>query len=127
MKRLAAFLLFCATGLLADTLEIVPFRAVLLPTNEVPAVNTTARGAVTILAHIVRIDAGQIVSGSVDFGANFTVPEDTTITGMHIHNGPAGVNAGVTINTGLSGTNTFAATAGPNTLQRQAQVRPGDQ
>jgi uncharacterized protein (TIGR03437 family) len=97
------------------------------PANEVPAVNMNASGAATIRAHIVRNATGEIVSGSVDFIVSYTFPGAITFTGLHIHRGAAGENGPVTINTGIGGAggNVEDAT-GRGTIERQAQVRPGD-
>ena len=126
MKQLG--LLFCvAASLWARSAETVYFRAVMLPSNEVPAVAIDASGSATIRAHVVRDDAGQVTEGSVDFVVSYAFPGAVTITGLHIHNGPAGVNAGVTINTGLSAANSVDDSTGRGLIDRQAQVRSTDQ
>jgi len=125
MKRIA-LLLLAAASLWGRSAETVYFRAILSPANEVPAINIEASGTATVRAHIVRDDAGQVAEGSVDFVAGYSFPGPVTITGMHIHNGPAGVNAGVVINSGLSGTNSVTDATGRGTLDLQGQVRPGD-
>ncbi len=86
-----------AGGLAAQTAETIPYRAVLSNTNEVPPPATAATGAATILLHIVRDAAGKIVSGSVDANVSYKFPGPVTITGMHIHGGPAGANAGIVL------------------------------
>jgi hypothetical protein len=117
MKQLG--LLFCvAASLWARSAETVYFRAVMLPSNEVPAVAIDASGSATIRAHVVRDDAGQVTEGSVDFVVSYAFPGAVTITGLHIHNGPAGVNAGVTINTGLSAAMDYA----PRSAKSQFKV-----
>lgn len=127
MKRTLTLLVLSALSLCAQRTETVYFRAALSPANEVPAVNINASGAATIRAHIVRNATGEIVSGSVDFIVNYTFPGAITFTGLHIHRGVAGENGPVTINTGIGGAggNVEDAT-GRGTIERQAQVRPGD-
>jgi len=99
MKRLAIALIFCASALLADTAETVYFRGVMLPSNEVPAVPIQGSSSAVLIAHIVKDDTGKILSGTVDFNINYNFPGAVTITGLHIHNAPAGVNGPIMIRT----------------------------
>ncbi len=122
MKRAFCLLLLTAAALLADTTEVAYFKAVLSPLNEVPPANITASGSGTVRVNVVRNDAGRIVSGTVEFIAAYTMPGATTFTGMHIHNGPAGVNAGVTLSSGLSGQ--LNDETGNTGIRREAHVRP---
>src|SRR5438477_10740069 len=108
MNRLIAVLVFSA-ALFADTSETVYFRGVMLPSNEVPAVSIAATGNATLIAHIVRDDAGKIISGAVDFNVNYAFPGAVTLTGLHIHPGAAGVNGPVTIGTDVSATNSIVS------------------
>ncbi len=105
----------------ADTLETVFFRADMTTANEVPAitgVNASARAIIS--AHIRRNDAGAIVSGLVDFDVDYNfVDNEGTFTGLHIHDGLAGANGGVTINTGLATADGIAA-SGTGNILRQA-------
>src|SRR5438477_7154565 len=96
MNRLIAVLVFSA-AVFADTAETVYFRGVMLPSNEVPAVNVTATGNATIIAHLVRDDSGKITSAAVDFNVNFAFSGPITLTGLHIHAAPAGVNGSITV------------------------------
>jgi uncharacterized protein (TIGR03437 family) len=127
VKRILTLFVFSAVSLCAQRTETVYFRAAMSPANEVPAVNINASGSATIRAHIVRNATGEIVSGSVDFIVSYTFPGAITFTGLHIHRGAAGENGPVTINTGIGGAggNVEDAT-GRGTIDRQAQVRPGD-
>lgn len=122
MNRFLLLLTLGSAPLLAQTAETIPFRAVLLPSNEIPAVDTTASGAATILIHVVRDNAGNIVSGSVDFDTSYTFPGAVNITGMHIHSGAAGVNGPVVISSGLSGSSPVVDATGKGVIDRQAQV-----
>ncbi|HZT30420.1 MAG TPA: CHRD domain-containing protein [Bryobacteraceae bacterium] len=127
MNKLAALLLLFVCSLFGQSAETVFFRAILQPANEVPAVNISASGWATLEAHILRDSTGQIVSGSVDFLVGYSFPSQVTITGLHIHNGPAGVNAGVVISSGLSGTNNVVSDAsGRGIINLQGEVMPGD-
>ena len=126
MRKLLATLFLCASCALAQTAETIPFRAVLSTANEVPAIELNASGTATLWVHVVRDAGGNIVSGSVDFNVNYSFPGEQTFTGLHIHSGPAGVNAPVTINTGLSASNTVNDPTGKGNITRQAQVLATD-
>jgi uncharacterized protein (TIGR03437 family) len=112
------------SALVAQTVETIPFRALLSPANEVPALTLQASGTSTVLVHVMRDASGQVISGSVDFNTRFTFPGASTFTGMHIHRGAAGVNGPVVINSGLSGR--VEDTTGRAGLFYQGQVRPSD-
>lgn len=127
MKKIAVLLLAAAAALSAQSAETVYFRAVLLPSNEVPPANIDASGAATIIAHAVRDEAGQVIDGSVDFLVGYQFPGAQTFRGLHIHTGAAGVNGPVTIDTGITAANPVVDATGRGSINRQAQVRAGDQ
>lgn len=103
--------------------EVLQLRGVMSPLNEVPAITTLeASAAAAITAVAVRDASGQIVTGEVRFDINHAFPGDQTFTGLHIHNGPAGVNAGVVIGTDLSATNPVTA-SGPGRIIRWVPIR----
>jgi uncharacterized protein (TIGR03437 family) len=108
-------------SLLADTSEIAYFRATLSTENEVPPVETEASATSTITFHIRRSDAGDIVSAIANFDVDYTLPEADMATGLHIHEGAAGINGPVKIDTGLSATN-VADLDESGTVSRQAEV-----
>src|ERR1700674_4256240 len=123
MKKVFATLLLFSAALCAQTAETAFFRAVMLPDNEVPPSGVNARGVADIIAHVVRDQSGQIVSGTVDFLVRCNFPTDVTATGLHIHNGPAGVNAGVVIGTSIgAGSNSRAVKGGGDTIHLPVQV-----
>jgi hypothetical protein len=82
------------------------FVSTLLAANEVPPITNaeqTASGTVRVELIITR-DAANAISTAT---ANFTVtlagfPAGSSITLAHIHQAPAGVNAGFVVNLGLS-------------------------
>lgn len=122
MKRvLLLSVLAFAQSAFADTLETVFFRADMATANEVPAITgLTASARAIIAAHIRRNDAGTIISGLVDFDVDYNFADnDGTFTGLHIHDGAAGINGGVTINTGLAAADAIAA-SGTGNIFRQA-------
>jgi len=90
-------LLLMISGLSAQTVETIPFRAVLSNTNEVPPAPAAATGAATVLVHVVRDASGAIVSGSIDANVSYRFPGEVTITAMHIHNAAAGVNGSIVV------------------------------
>ena len=123
MNKALLLLLTLATGVFAQTAETHVFRARLSPANEVPPITgLAASGTATVVAHVVKNSAGEIVSGSVDFHVNHSFPGETTFTGLHIHTAPAGSNGGVNIDTGITGQNTVVSTSGAGTISRQAPV-----
>ncbi len=105
MKKIFVCLALVAPALsirlAAQTVESIPFRAVLRPENEVPPVRLDASGTATVWLHIVRDGSGRIVSGSADFDVNYRFPGVQTFTGLHIHRGAAGTNGPVTIDSAL--------------------------
>ena len=110
-----------AGNALADTLETVFFRADMTTANESPAItglNASARAI--IAAHIRRNDAGAIISGVVDFDVDYNFTDaDGTFSGLHIHDGSAGANGPVTINTGLATADAISA-SGTGNINRPA-------
>jgi uncharacterized protein (TIGR03437 family) len=65
---------------------------------------------------------GSVAAGAVIFDINHRFPAEVTFTGLHIHDGLAGAIGGVTINTGLSGTNTVASQTGNGNIYRIVTV-----
>jgi hypothetical protein len=92
------------TGLTLPTQFV--FTAQLLPANEVPAVTgaeAAGSGTVTITFNVTRDAAGTITAATSTFQVNLTgFPNGMNLTGAHIHNGPAGVVAGIVVSTGLA-------------------------
>ncbi|MEO8663367.1 MAG: hypothetical protein ABI693_33225, partial [Bryobacteraceae bacterium] len=78
MKKMIGLFALLSVALLGQTAETIPFRAVMLPSNEVPAVNIAASGAATVLVHVIRDSSGNIVSGSVDFNVSYQFPAAVT-------------------------------------------------
>ena len=107
-------------------------RTVLLgrmsPRNEVPAINDFSGTALGSVEAIRAYDANyRYIGGATTFSVDYTVPEPTTFTGLHIHTGKAGANGGVLINTGIAaGANSVASAAsGTGNVTRRAVVEPG--
>jgi uncharacterized protein (TIGR03437 family) len=80
------------------------------PRNEVPAVASNGSGVASVLVFRARDTNNAVRAAAAFFNVDYTGFEaGTTFTGFHIHNGVAGVNGGVIINTGISPTNSVAA------------------
>ena len=86
--------------------NVALFTAILLPSNEVPAVTNadqTASGTMQLKMTVTRDSANTITGATYDFTINLTgFPANTTLTGSHIHNGAAGANSGVVVNVPLN-------------------------
>jgi hypothetical protein len=138
---LAAVVLFtpaCDDDDPLDPSVLLPLRftADLRASNEVPPVvnaDSGATGTMTVTITVTRDSSNNITAvSSTDFVVNMAgFPGPTTLTGAHIHNAPAGANAGIFINTGLangevtlaSGTGSFSKSpAGVTVEQVQALV-----
>ncbi len=126
MRRVAICLFLSVAALSAQTADIVFFRAVLAPANEVPAVSLNAKGVGDVVVHVVRDGSGNIISGSVDFIAHANFPADVTVTGMHIHSAPAGTAGGVVISSGISGGASVPVKAGGDSFRQQMQFTSTD-
>jgi uncharacterized protein (TIGR03437 family) len=123
MKKILLALSALTASVFAQSADTAVFVAALSPDNEVPAITGyAATGTAVLYAHAVRNAEGAIVSGSVDFVIYHNLPDTPTVTGLHVHNGAAGVNAGVVINTGISGNSPLVLTAARGVIERQAQV-----
>jgi uncharacterized protein (TIGR03437 family) len=122
MKHFLQVLLLTAGVAVAQTAETIPFRAVLLSSNEVPAVPLNASGAATIWLHVVRDAQGRVTSASTDFDVTFTLPAANNVVGLHIHRGNAGENGPVLIDSGIRGAEPVAVgTTGRITRQGQTE------
>lgn len=119
MKRVVMLALVLLVGVSCDDSPTEPsdpnvarFTAILLPANEVPAVtnaDASASGTMQLTMTVTRDAANTITGASYDFVVNLTgFPANTTLTGAHIHNAPAGSNSGIVVN--------LALTAGETTL-----------
>src|SRR5437016_7995014 len=92
-------LLAYASGAMADTAQTIPFLTQLLPANEVPAITDTSSANAIVWVHVVRDSGGNIISGSVDFDVSTKFSAAVTVSGLHIHNAPAGSSRGIVIPT----------------------------
>jgi hypothetical protein len=82
------------------------FSAVLSPANEVPAIANaegSGRGAVQATFTTTRDGSGAITAATVNFHVQlYDFPAGTRLQAAHIHNGGAGVNGPVRVDTGFT-------------------------
>lgn len=82
------------------------FTVPLSAANEVPAVanaDASGSGTAVIALTVTKDGAGTITSATANIQISVTgFPAGTRVTDAHIHNGPAGSNAGVYVNTALA-------------------------
>ncbi len=129
IKKLVGLACLFATSIFAQTADTTLFIAALSTNNEIPAITAiNASGTCAFYVHTVRDASGQIISGSIDFVANYNFPSQVTLTGWHIHTGDATVNGPVTINTGIAaGANSVDTDAsGRGSIRRTANILPAD-
>jgi hypothetical protein len=99
------------------------FKVNMSTANEVPPItDITATGPAAVTIHTIRNADGTVAQGVAIFDVNYRFPGSDTFTGLHIHNGKAGENGPVTINTGLSGTNTVTTDTGSGNIYRIVYV-----
>jgi hypothetical protein len=88
------------------TTTTTTFTVPLSPANEVPAItnaDASGRGTAVIALTVTKDSSGTITSAVANFEISVTgFPAGTTVTDAHIHNGAAGGNAGVYVNTTLA-------------------------
>jgi hypothetical protein len=128
MKRVAMIalvLMFCVSCDDSPTSpsdpNVLKFTAILLPSNEVPAItnaDAAASGTMQLTMTVTRDSANNITGATYDFAVNITgFPANTTLTGAHIHNAGPGVNAPVVVGLPLTSTDTAVAT-GQSTITK---------
>jgi uncharacterized protein (TIGR03437 family) len=120
MKKLLIFLL--SAPLYSQSADSTFFRAILLPSNELPALNNASRGIADILASAVRDPSGNIVSGTVDVLLRTTLPAANTVTGLNLHNGAAGQSAPIALTTGLTAANGRPVQSGADFIHIQILI-----
>ena len=97
--------------------------------NEVPPTGVSATGVATVTVLRALDGSGNVAQAEAIFNLEYTgFDAGTTFTGFHIHNGPAGANAGVIINTGIgSGAASVAADpSGAGNLNYEVPMTPLD-
>jgi uncharacterized protein (TIGR03437 family) len=104
-------------GQLTKVQETVARTVALSTTEEVPPISgLNASGTATITANPTRSTQGAINGGTVTFTVTYDFSGSVTITGLHIHEAPAGTNGNVVINTGISGSAPVISQSGKGTI-----------
>jgi len=88
-------------GQLSKTLYV--FFNQMTQAEEVPPTGLPGVSNSMTYVAVDRDSTGNIVGGNVSFNLNYSMGSQQTFTGLHIHNGKAGANGPVVINTLLSG------------------------
>jgi uncharacterized protein (TIGR03437 family) len=123
MWRTALLLLLWNSVLLAQTADTALFRALLLPSSEVPAVNNlNARGVADISVNVVRDPSGQIVSGTIDILARVAFPGIVPATGLGIWSGPLGQNGTLAFNTALAPQSVYPMQANGDSIHMPVHI-----
>jgi uncharacterized protein (TIGR03437 family) len=99
------------------------FDVTMLPSNEVPPITgLDANAPARFVAYTIRHEDGNVLAGVAEFDVNFRFPGETEFTGLHIHNGPAGVNGPVTIDSGVTRANSVRTETGFGNVFRMVTV-----
>jgi hypothetical protein len=127
-----------AVGCGSDSSPIAPsqgttttstFTVPLSTANEVPAItnaDASGSGTAVIALTVTKDGAGTITSATANFQISVTgFPAGTTVTKAHIHNGPAGANAGITVDVGLT-SGELAITNGSGSITKNGINVPAD-
>ncbi len=105
------------------------FTVPLSPANEVPPVtnaDASGSGTATIALTVTKDDSGNITSATMNFQISVTgFPAGTTVTKAHIHNGTAGVNAGIYVDVNLA-SGEMAITDGSGSITKNGINVPSD-
>lgn len=100
----------------------IKFTADLKPENEVPPIASEEKsgsGKGTFTLDLTRDSSGKITAAKATFDVTLTgFPTTTQIVLFHIHNGPAGQNAGVVVDSGQKSTEPVTLTTGSATIKK---------
>jgi uncharacterized protein (TIGR03437 family) len=127
MGKAAVWGLLFSISAMAQTAGTTFFRAVLLPNNEVPAVNVAARGTADVVVNAITDQSGQIASGTIDILTRVNFTAGATAMGLGIWSGAAGQNGARVVNTNLSIGNQRVLLAGGDVVHLTVQVAADDQ
>jgi uncharacterized protein (TIGR03437 family) len=77
--------------------DTMAFPVVMNSANETTTTHVTATAPAVVTLHTIRNEDGSVAAGTVFFDVNYRLPGAATFTGLHIHDGLAGVAGPVTI------------------------------
>ncbi|MDQ6665819.1 MAG: CHRD domain-containing protein, partial [Acidobacteriota bacterium] len=101
----------------------VVYQVNMLPSNETPPITGLAASApARIVVNTLRGDDGSAIAAAVTFDVNYRFPGAATFTGLHIHDGAAGVAGPIHVPTDLSGANSVMSATGFGNISRLALV-----
>lgn len=104
----------------------VTLRATLSAASEVPPVTgpeAGGSGTATVIIRTARNTAGQLSAATAEFDIQLSgFPPGTVITGAHIHEGLAGANGPVRVNTGITADQPLELANGSGTIARSGIV-----
>ncbi len=108
--------------------DMTAVMGLLSPKNEVPPTSVAGSAVGTVLLLRGRDAAGNVAAATAIFNLQYTGFEpNTTFTGFHIHNGTAGTNGPVIINTGISGASPVTVdSTGAGNLNYRVAMTPLD-
>lgn len=102
---------------------LMTFQVPMSPANEVPPVtNLEASGQALVSIRALRSEAGTIEAGYAVFDVNYRFPGAVDFTGLHIHDGLAGANGPVRLDTGITGAASVARATGFGNLTGRVLV-----
>ncbi len=91
------------------------------PANEVPAIDLNASGLGMATVRIGRDALGLIVAAEATFYVDYRFPSQVTFTGLHIHDGAAGINGPVRLSSALP-TPMPSTASGVGTIRRTVEI-----
>jgi uncharacterized protein (TIGR03437 family) len=106
--------------------DTMVFPVAMSSANELPSVATNATAIAELRAHTLRAANGTVQAGHVLFDVNYTLPADSTVTGLHIHDGDNATIGPVRLNSGLSGANTINTPTGFGNIYLRATISDAD-
>jgi hypothetical protein len=111
------------------TITTTTFTVPLSSVNEIPPITNAdagSTGTATIAMTVTKDDSGTISSATMNFQISVTgLPAGATVTKAHIHNGAAGVNAAVFVDTTLA-SGELVITNGSGSISKNGINVPAD-
>jgi uncharacterized protein (TIGR03437 family) len=104
-------------GLIRDqlrTTDTIPFNVTMLPSNETPPVaGLDASAPSQVIIRTIRAEDGTVLAGTATFDVNYRFPAaHVEFTGLHVHDGAAGVAGPVRLNSALGSANPVVSETG---------------